>query len=277
MDALQEFISSLSDSDMALIKIIPLSNTDELLKLDHEQFNELVNKSISVKELSGNKLQRREELIIEIKKIRGCITVSEAIRRNSGRIRVKGMIVSLSAPFKTILKTKWQCTNFRCGDSYELEYDPPLSSLDSRITANCPRCGNEIYNPTPEFINAKTIQIQDSEPKGELERLDAFLFEKDTENVRAGELVELIGNIHIQKQNGYSKNKKLFSILHTNSIRYERRQELCLTKSDIEAFHRFARFPDLVDRLISMTAPNVIGENDKKLGILRSAVGRLLS
>ncbi|HEY9385852.1 MAG TPA: AAA family ATPase [Nitrososphaeraceae archaeon] len=292
MDTLQEFLSSLSDADKELIKTISLNNTAELLKLDHEQFNDFINNSISVGELSREQLQRRDELIIEIKKIRNrliieqsaaakeedqqledCITVSEAIRKNNGRIRVKGMIVSLTAPFKMISKTKWQCTNFKCGNNYEQEHRPPLTSLNAGDSIRCPSCGDEMYNPTSEFINVKTIQIQDSESKGELERLDAFLFEKDTENVSAGELVELTGNIHIQKQNGHSKNKKLFSVLHTESIIYEQREELTLTKQDIEAFHRFVNFPKLIDRLVSMTAPNVIGENDKKLGILRSAVG----
>lgn len=294
MNALQEFLKSLSDQDKELIKTIPL-HPDKLLKLDHIQFRELINNSLSLEELgkfSIEQLERRTKLIEEIKKIRARLiiekfgilnendkqpttttiaTVSEAIRRNSGNIAVRGMIVSVSAPFKMVSKIKWQCTNIKCGKSIELENNPPASSFDAKVAIKCPACSGDIFKPNPEYINVKAIQMQDNVPKGELERLDVILYEKDTENVNAGEVVKLTGDIHIQNQNG--KNKKLISILHSTSIKYEKREELTLTKKDIEAFYRFAKLPNLINRLVSMTALNVIGEKDKKLGILRSAVG----
>lgn len=80
-------------------------------------------------------------------------------------------------------------------------------------------------------------------------------------------------------------------------VTYEDRRTFVITGKDIEAFHRFAAIggnrafkhpvkfgvlnkkrifeihDDVIDRLVSMTAPNIIGENDKNLGGLRSAVG----
>jgi DNA replicative helicase MCM subunit Mcm2 (Cdc46/Mcm family) len=146
----------------------------------------------------------------------------------------------------------------------------------TQAAIKCPGCSKDIFNPTPEYMNAKAIQ--DNESKAELERLDVILYEKDTESrrnhrVNAGEVVELTGDIYIQSQNNNNKNKKLFCILHSISIKYEQREELILTQKDVEAFHKFAEFPDLIGRIVSMTAPNVIGEKDKKLGILWSAVG----
>ena len=59
-------------------------------------------------------------------------------------------------------------------------------------------------------------------------------------------------------------------------VTYEGRQNIVITYRDIESFHRFAQLNqrhDIIARLISMTAPNVIGEEGYKLGVLRSIVG----
>ena len=177
MDALQEFLKSLSEGDRELIKTIPLEdNTDELLKLDHEQFRDLINNNSpsadDLAKFSAQQLQRREELIAEIKKIRArliieksndkedqqhqqynttTITVSQAIRRNSGSVKVHGMIVSVSSPFKMISKIKWQCTNFNCGNRYEIENTPPSSSFDAKAAIKCPGCSKDIFNPTSVY------------------------------------------------------------------------------------------------------------------------------
>jgi DNA replicative helicase MCM subunit Mcm2 (Cdc46/Mcm family) len=303
LDALQQFLKDLPEPDKELIKPIPLEyKTDELLKLDHEQFRDLI--SLSQEELSKflpEQLERRDQLIVEIKRIRTRLIieqhargknrkersrqqtieeddgitakVSDAIRQDSGPVIVSGMIVSISAPFKMISKTKWICRNPGCDNIYEAEHEPSLISLPDSKASVCPKChGKESLVANPEYINAKTIQIQDSEPRGELERLDVFLYEDDTHNVNAGEIVEIRGNIHIQTTNN-SRSKKLFAILHADSIKYKHREETNITPRDIEAFQKFANLSNLVDRLVSMCAPNVIGHKDKKLGILRSAVG----
>ena len=199
------------------------------------------------------------------------ITVANAIRHNTGPVVVSGMIVSISTPFKMISKTKWACRNPSCDNIYEIKHEPPLMYLPER-KIECAKCQSSNLIPNPEHINAKTIQIQDSEPSGDLERLDVYLYEDDTQNVNAGEIVEITGNIHIQSN---SKNKKQFAVLHADSIKYKHREDLSITQKDIEAFKKFARFPKVTERLVSMCAPNVIGHQDKKIGILRSAVGAL--
>ena len=59
------------------------------------------------------------------------------------------------------------------------------------------------------------------------------------------------------------------------------RKDLVITSKHIEAFERFAKLDcevencnrNLLKRLIAMFAPNVVGHEDVKLGILRSIVG----
>jgi replicative DNA helicase Mcm len=82
-----------------------------------------------------------------------------------------------------------------------------------------------------------------------------------------------LSEIRVVRSNGPSG--KLVPVLYTNSIKYEGRQDWIITERDKESFRRFANFPDFVSRIISLCAPNVVGHNDKKLGILLSAVNTL--
>ena len=73
-----------------------------------------------------------------------------------------------------------------------------------------------------------------------------------------------------------SGNKgKLIPFLHANSINYQSREELGITDNNIESFQKFVAYPNLIERLVSMFSPNVVGHADKKLGILLSAVNTL--
>ena len=112
-----------------------------------------------------------------------------------------------------------------------------------------------------------------------MELLDVFVYGKNTLHIGAGEIVRIKGKFNIQPNFGV-RNKRLFTVLHANftgedpdSVIYEQRQTLTITNGDIESFYKFVKFPNVIDRLASMVAPNVIGHTDKKVGILRSVVG----
>jgi hypothetical protein len=73
LDELQEYIQSLSNDDKELIKTIPLSNTEKIVSTGQKQFDELIFNSLSVIELgqlTNEQLERRREIITEIRKIR---------------------------------------------------------------------------------------------------------------------------------------------------------------------------------------------------------------
>ena len=69
-----------------------------------------------------------------------------------------------------------------------------------------------------------------------------------------------------------SKNGPTFPICYIQSIKYEDREAEELTRLDIEAIKRFrSRFPDdseFINKLVSMTACNIIGLDHIKEGIL---------
>ena len=130
-----------------------------------------------------------------------------------------------------------------------------------------------------EYRDAKAIQLEDTENPDENERLDVVLYDDMISNVLAGEVVEISGEMSIESKRGY-KSKKKTTVLHAESIKYLNRKELVITDDDISNFHKFAfdcKVPkckwNLIERLVSMFAPNIIEHNDAKLGILRSVVG----
>ncbi|AIF84584.1 putative ATPase involved in replication control, Cdc46/Mcm family [Candidatus Nitrososphaera evergladensis SR1] len=207
------------------------------------------------------------------------MTISEALRTTSSvKLSVKGVIVSQSLPYKVITKTMIGCNS--CDQYDETEHNPPKFE-ESGIPKKCRNCGQKNL-PKFDYATALSIQLQDPNPTGDLERLDIILYGKDTCNVIAGELVEIKGTSHIMK----FITKKLTTVLHAESIKYHRRQELKVTEKDVENIYRFkdlgtkvtsvtkvTYIPTLRERLVSMVAPNVVGHKDKKLGILLSAVG----
>ena len=122
------------------------------------------------------------------------------------------------------------------------------------------------------YKDAKFIQLEDIEKLDENERLDVTLYENDITNVIPGEIVEIIGNMELMSKNA-KKNLIKTVVVNATSIKYVNRKELVIRPKDITDFEDFALKENLIPRLISMFAPNVIGHNDAKLGLLRSIVG----
>ena len=223
------------------------------------------------------------------------LSVSSALRRHSGKVKTLAMIVGISQPYKVVTSIEWTCPE--CGYQEYEDLEPPSQFFNSphkkcpvcRISSNSSNGNGEKQEQQkqkqidlialPEHENAKSISVQDSEPNDDLEKLHVVLLgDKMTRNVRAGELAVITGFIHVlsagvsNKGGGGNNSAKLFPVLYAESMEYQREKDKPITYQDIEAFKRFAQKPDLINRLVSMFAPNVIGHSDKKVGILRSAV-----
>ena len=206
----------------------------------------------------------------ETKKQQG-ISVSEALRLHNENATVRGMIVSISQPFKMVTAKIVICENESWSNKQTKIYDKPRFSVpDVRKQRDCPQCNNTEFNIDFVYTTAVNIKLQDDRPYGELEQLDVLLFGNDTMNIRPGEIVKVTGHIGVEQNNGKGK---LYAIMYAESIKYEQRQELEVTAKDILSLKKFAKMPNVIERLVSMVASDVIGHRDKKLGILRSAVG----
>ena len=165
-----------------------------------------------------------------------------------------------------ISKIDLRCEN--CDYNTSINYPRPIQIHNTR-DYKCESC-ESVFASSPEYVNAITIELKDSDSLNDLDKLRVILFDNDTLNVPVGENVLVTGDITVDHT---SKKSKSFSILYSKLIRYENREELSLTKQDIDAIKRFAsRFENFVIiKLVSMIAVSVIGYEKVKEGILMLA------
>jgi DNA replicative helicase MCM subunit Mcm2 (Cdc46/Mcm family) len=233
-------------------------------------------------------------------------SVSEAKKIKSGQITVTGIISSLSTQYWVISNSKWECPN--CNQIGSHNYTPPRlfppKHLDntSNTDLKCFECHSTAFTVSHEYHSVKTIQLIDANNNHNenYDSLEVVLYDESWCHAFAGEVVDITGELHLQPktQSIMSGNgKKLVTVLHSNSLDSKHREEIVITSEDIETFRRHKAVcektyqneheaiklnPELakkikpmryIDRVIAMFAPNVIGHNDKKLGLLRSIVG----
>ena len=68
------------------------------------------------------------------------------------------------------------------------------------------------------------------------------------------------------------RSKKHHTVITAQEVKYEDRKKLVLTPEVIEECKKFVAQEDFKQKLVSMFAPNIIGEEHKKLGLLLSAI-----
>lgn len=112
------------------------------------------------------------------------VSVSQALRSHLGKMRVDGTITSLTRLFKMISKVEFYCD--KCDKLNEINLPEPVFNIKSE-DRKCPTCDKTIKNMNYSYVNAVCVELQDTEKFNDLERLTVFLFDKDTENIRAGE------------------------------------------------------------------------------------------
>jgi DNA replicative helicase MCM subunit Mcm2 (Cdc46/Mcm family) len=205
------------------------------------------------------------------------ISVAEAIRRSSGKVVVKGMVIGLSSVIQVVTQTEFVCSN--CGTSNSVFHNPPLFALPyflslANKSKRCDSCAEPAsYGPSKhQNKSSMIIQLQDEEKQNELESLNVVLFGDQTVNVRNGEKAMIMGDLHVVQQRG---NSKRVTYLFANGIEYEKtsNENIVITEEDLSRLDEFSHQSDAVTSLVKMLAPTVIGHEDKKLGILLMYIG----
>jgi DNA replicative helicase MCM subunit Mcm2 (Cdc46/Mcm family) len=204
------------------------------------------------------------------------VSVSDAIRMNEGRVMITpAKIIGVSPPYKMITEAILQCSRCEWTNTDDFEEKPQISY--NKTMKYCPNCSKGLDRvdlfAQYKHIDAKTITVQDVDLRDDLEKLHVILLSEDlTRNVRVGETATITGEIDVLNPSG-AGGRKPTSIMYAKHIRYEREEEAPITDDDISLFKQFAAQKErVIDELVSMFAPQVIGHSDAKLGILRSAV-----
>jgi replicative DNA helicase Mcm len=214
----------------------------------------------------------KDQLHERPQQIKTAVTVSDVIRMNEGRVMTTAKIIGVSPPYKMIAQVTLEC--LVCGSTWTNDFSNKPQMSYKQTTRHCPSCKRGDSNDlcaTIKHVDAKSITLQDIDMRDDLEKLHVILLEDQTRNVRVGETVTVTGEVDVLNPTG-AGGKKPTTIMYANHIRYEREEEKPITEKDITEFRKLAEQPDVINKLVGMFAPNVIGHSDAKLGILRSAV-----
>jgi DNA replicative helicase MCM subunit Mcm2 (Cdc46/Mcm family) len=206
------------------------------------------------------------------------ISVSEALRRKNGYVKVRGQVIGYSEIYNMISEVTIACTN--CGFSDTLDYSKkPVFRSPVKELAKCPRkeCSvmGQTQMATMRYSTAMHIDLQDPDKFSEIERIKVRLFEDNTRDVFAGKLVTITGHLHVVREND-NPNNKLVTVLYAESIDDIRKQQQELTQKDIDDILAWKRSIEdkkgcLVDELASYFAPQIIGYEHVKKGLLMVA------
>ena len=206
------------------------------------------------------------------------ISVSEALRRKEGYVKVKGQVIGCSEIYNMISEVTIACSN--CGFSDKIDYSKkPVFRSPVKEMSKCPRKDCSVMGQTlvanMRYTTAMHIDLQDPDKFSEIERIKVRLFEDNTRDIFAGKLVTITGNLHVIREND-NPNNKLVTVLYAESIEDVRKQQQELTQKDIDDILAWKRSIEdkkgcLVDELASYFAPQIIGYEHVKKGLLMVA------
>jgi len=235
------------------------------------------------------------------------LTINQLVKKQTGTFQTKGAVTSITPIMHAIIKLQWKCP---AGDRFnengnpycdypfnEVIFNPPLLRLDG-LKLRCSSCSSiapAINESTmlKEWINYVIIQVQDDYDgddyngvtntlaSDELQKITTIVYDEYVDNVHIGESIKIYGRINVplksydKPYSGRTINSNLSSVLYADSVIYERREDVKITDNDITAFRKFVTYPNLVDRLAAMFAPNVVGHEDKKIAVVLAAVSAL--
>ena len=233
--------------------------------------------------------------------------VLEAITRlDEGPAKVIGRIASRTINSRVITRSEWKCLNPECNNRGILNFYPPIrfmpESLDTTrgTSPSCSVCKNfGSLEVNHNYQNSKRIQLDDIDTVEEkFDRLNVIMYGDASKTIIDGEIVEVEGNLFTQKVSLTGGNTNLVNVLHSDKpIIYKNRKENKLTQKDVDIYYRwkkicidvykketelFNKCKRCAETIIPMTfeqrvtllfAPNVYGNSDPKMGVLRSLIG----
>ena len=220
------------------------------------------------------------------------LSVEQMLRKDSGRYGVRGMIVGVSPVEHVVYSTQFGCSvcmkkarrkgeeRERKDGSYERIHDPPLFSLPYDLRLNkvnkCPECEKPSFGPKNHKEKAVVrIFLQNESKQNNLENLTVIVFESDTVNIRNGEKVVVVGDVRVIQQHSQNSRRVTYLFAKEGTLKYERPEntQVTISKKDLKLMERFARQDNYIEKLASMFAPAIIGEQTQKLGVIVMYVG----
>ena len=200
------------------------------------------------------------------------LAVSEALRTKKGHVEVKGQIATVSSVYNMVSAVTTKCLNCKVESRKDYSKKPKYVPPEDK-NSKCINCNERGFDVTPEWVSVVDIELQDTEKFNDIERLYVKLFEGHTNDVRAGEIVSIVGNLDVAKKNE-SHGGKYITILYSESIEYTRREKAELTHQDIEDIEAWKQDQNqnLIDALVEKFEPTIIGNGYVKKSLLLAGV-----
>ncbi|CAN5306031.1 minichromosome maintenance protein MCM [soil metagenome] len=215
------------------------------------------------------------------------LSVSEASRLHEGKnISVKGIISGIQPLRKMIKGLSVQC--IKCYTEFQRTYDKPElfeSSEPVDRIRKCPKCktGDYLDRYKQEIVNAVVVELKDHDTFSEIDPLRIIVFGDDepafdnTRNIEkhVGEPVIVTGDIY-NVAIGRSQSSRIWvTYLYVKYlIKYLSKQEVDLSTQDVNTIKRFVSrvgSDKVIDNMANMFAPDIIGYNVVKKGLLLCA------
>ena len=166
-----------------------------------------------------------------------------------------------------------KCLN--CGTVARRDYKKPIYAPPTRVP-ECINCSEDSVGVEPEWISVVDVELQDNEKFNDIEYLHVKLFEDNTIDVRAGEIVAITGDLDPDKK-GEGRGK-YFTILYSESIEYTTREKVELTEQDIKNIEAWKRSiqdegkQSVIEALVQKFEPTVTGNEFAKKALLLAGI-----
>ena len=163
------------------------------------------------------------------------VSVSEALRLDSGYYAIRGIITSVTEVYQMVKSSSGKC--YKCGIINEGgKFEPPINYGEFRfkLKTKCANCNEEVYLE-PVNIPAITIEIRNPDSANDLEGIKVVLFDKNTKGIVAGEQISVVGDIVVTENKG-----KGFSTIYAKKIKHEGKEEVKLSLDNVLEIEKFA-------------------------------------
>ena len=165
-----------------------------------------------------------------------------------------------------------------CDYHDHVTYAKPIFKSHIKERSKCPNTTDDMHSSGStvvadyEYLSTLDIELQDLDKFNDIDRLQVKLFEGNTSDVVAGEIIEVTGHLYVIRRNDNLQNK-LETVLFADNMQYADRQELTLTNEDIKEIQEWKNRlekenKEPIDELVSIFAPEIIELEHVKKGLL---------
>ncbi len=204
------------------------------------------------------------------------LSITKAKREQKGLVKVRGKIIGISRVYNMIKSVDVQCTV--CDYRDHVAYARPMFKPHLKERSKYPNTADDIHGSGStvvanyEYLSTLDLELQDLDKFNDIDRLQVKLFEENTSDVIAGEIIEVTGHLYVIRRNDNFQNK-LEPVLFVDSMQYADRQELSLTNEDIKEIQEWKNKLEKeskgsIDELVSIFAPEIIELDHVKKGLL---------